>query len=149
MNKTTLYAPIAGKCIDISDVNNSTYSSKLLGEGFAIIPKENTVCAPCEGQLILMPSYKHVFGIKDDNGNEVLIHIGLDTAKYRGKGFKVLVPVGTYVKPGDAIITFNKDEFDKDIDLTTIVCIPSKADVALPKQNINQDVVVKTVIMEF
>lgn len=149
MNKTTLFAPIAGKCIDITDVNDKNYASKLLGEGFAIIPNENTVCAPCEGKLILLPSYRHVFGIKTENGEEVLVHIGLDTAKYRGAGFKILIPVGTVVKPGDAIVTFNKDEFEANTNLTTIVCIPSKASVDLPKQNINQNVVVKTMIMEF
>lgn len=149
MSKTTLYSPIGGKCIDITEVKDANYSSKLLGEGFAIIPNENTVCAPCEGKLILMPSYKHVFGIKTDDGEEVLVHIGLDTAKYRGVGFKVLIPVGTYVKAGDAVVTFNKDEFDANTDLTTIVCIPSKAAVDLPKQNLNQFVLVKTMVMDF
>lgn len=37
-NEAKIYAPVDGKCIDIIDVKDEVFASKMLGEGFAVIP---------------------------------------------------------------------------------------------------------------
>ena len=45
----------------------------------AVIPSEGKAYAPITGTLVtVMP---HAFGIKADNGLEVLVHVGLDTVE--------------------------------------------------------------------
>lgn len=35
-----VYAPVKGKCIDITEVNDEGFSSKIMGDGVAVIPEE-------------------------------------------------------------------------------------------------------------
>lgn len=42
-----------------------------------------------------------------DNGAEVLIHVGLDTVKLKGKYFESLVGLDQKVKAGDPLIQFD------------------------------------------
>lgn len=63
----------------------------MVGDGFAIIPESDTVYAPWSGTSC-QPALEtnHAVGIVTENGDEVLIHIGLDTVKLKGEGFKAL-----------------------------------------------------------
>ena len=41
-----LGAPAAGQLLDITQVNDPFFASKNLGDGVAVIPQSQTVCAP-------------------------------------------------------------------------------------------------------
>ena len=43
------------------------------------------------GVLITVPESGHAFGIRTDDGVEVLVHVGIDTVRLEGKGFQVEV----------------------------------------------------------
>ena len=52
----------------------------------------------------------HAFGIKTDDGVEVLVHVGIDTVKMNGEGFAVAVKTNQRVSAGDTLVTV---DFDK------------------------------------
>ncbi|MCT4593040.1 MAG: PTS glucose transporter subunit IIA [Anaeromicrobium sp.] len=99
-----LKAPFEGKIVDIEEVSDPVFSSKMLGEGVAIKPTSNTAVAPCDGEITQIFPTNHAFGITTKEGLEILVHIGIDTVNLKGEGFKRLVEVGTNVKKGTAII---------------------------------------------
>ena len=45
----------------------------------------------------------HAFGIKSDQGVEVLVHIGIDTVQLKGEGFSPKVAKGDVVTAGDVL----------------------------------------------
>lgn len=119
-----IYAPLKGKCVDITMVNDAAFSSKMMGDGFGIIPSETIVNSPASGTLSMIFPTKHAFGIKMENGTELLIHIGIDTVDLNGKGFEALKKVGSKVNHGDQIIRIDQKLFEsKTYDLTVMVIL--------------------------
>lgn len=51
----------------------------------------------------------HAVGLKCSNGLELLIHIGIDTVKLEGRGFKAHVNQGDHVKKGDLLVEFDRE----------------------------------------
>lgn len=98
-------APAIGEVVPLEEVNDSAFSTKIMGEGIAIIPSENTIYAPFNGKVTAVFPTKHAIGLTSDFGIELLIHVGLDTVELDGKYFETLVSVGDVVKRGQAILT--------------------------------------------
>jgi PTS system beta-glucosides-specific IIC component len=80
-NEIELEAPINGTVISLKDVNDSTFSSGILGEGIAIKPKDGFLFAPAKAEVIMTYKTGHAIGLKTQDGSEILIHIGIDTVK--------------------------------------------------------------------
>ncbi|MGL4714074.1 MAG: HPr family phosphocarrier protein, partial [Shewanella sp.] len=53
--------------------------------------------------------YKHAVTLLTPNGIEILLHIGVDTVKLKGEGFKALVAVGDVVKAKTPLIELDLD----------------------------------------
>jgi len=135
-------APICGKCISIEDVKDEVFSTKMLGDGIAINATGDTVYAPADGVITTIVNSKHAFGIKLNNGLEMLIHVGLDTVKLNGEGFSVLVNVGEQVKQGTPIIKIDRNFIEsKGMTLVTPVIILESDKYDIHKCAIGQDVV--------
>lgn len=109
-NRLTINIPIKGEVIDITEVPDPVFSQKILGDGVAIIPIEERVISPIEGEIIQVTDTKHAIGIKSKNGVEILIHIGLETVAMNGEGFQVHVSEGDRVLEGQLLITFDLDK---------------------------------------
>lgn len=103
-----LYAVTEGVLYPLEEVKDEMFSRKMLGDGFAIKPNETMVRAPCDGIIQVLPDSRHAFGMKCDNGQEILIHIGIDTVMLNGKGFEAFVKVNERVKKGQKIISFDE-----------------------------------------
>ncbi|GAU78397.1 beta-glucoside-specific PTS transporter subunit IIABC [Fusibacter sp. 3D3] len=103
----SVLAPIAGKVVALSEVNDSTFSDEIVGKGAAIIPSEGKVVAPVDGKIVTIFNTKHAIAIQADSGAEILIHVGIDTVKLEGKYFEVFKNTGDTVKKGDLIATFD------------------------------------------
>lgn len=121
-----LYAPVSGKCIDISEVNDETFSSKALGDGIAIEPVSNEIVAPANGKIEMIFPTGHAFGMNCDNGYEIIIHIGIDTVELNGNGFTVLKKVGSIVKKGEPIIRIDIDTIKKSCDPVTMMIVTNQ-----------------------
>ncbi|WP_370519193.1 glucose PTS transporter subunit IIA [Erysipelothrix sp. HDW6A] len=102
-------APATGEILELERVEDKVFSEKVMGDGFAIELTENTIYAPVSGKVISVFPTKHAIGMVDDFGNEVLIHIGLDTVKLDGDGFRLHMAVGDYVEQGDLIAEIDID----------------------------------------
>ena len=83
-----LGAPVKGKAIPLSEVNDPTFSSGMLGEGVAVAPADGRIYAPADGKIGMVFDTLHALSMTTTEGAEVLIHVGLDTVKLNGEGFK-------------------------------------------------------------
>ncbi|MBV7508399.1 beta-glucoside-specific PTS transporter subunit IIABC [Bacillus sp. sid0103] len=119
-----LYSPIKGLVKPLSEVNDATFSSGIMGRGFAIQPEEGKVVSPVAGKITTIFKTKHAIGITSDNGAEILIHVGIDTVKLNGKHFTSHVKDGEFVEVGDTLVTFDLDAIRSEgYDLITPVII--------------------------
>lgn len=104
----TLPTPVAGQVVPLAGVPDKVFSSGAVGAGLAVIPTEGKVYSPVAGTLVTaMP---HAYGIKADNGVEILIHIGLDTVNLKGQHFTPRIAQGERVEAGQLIAEFDIDE---------------------------------------
>ena len=100
----SLYAPIAGKAVAISEVPDPTFAEGMLGGGIAIEPVEGKVYAPCDATVDMMFTTGHAVSLVADFGAEILIHVGLETVSLEGKPFTAHVANGDKVKKGQLLI---------------------------------------------
>lgn len=119
-----VFSPVSGQICKLEDINDETFSSKLLGEGIGIVPSENLVVAPGDGTVNTVFHTNHALGLITEDGTEVLIHIGLDTVKLEGEFFTARCKAGDKVKKGDALIEFDREQIAAaGYDTTVIVVI--------------------------
>lgn len=101
--KSAFVSPATGKIVLLEDVPDVTFSKKLLGDGFAIDITDGKIVSPVSGSVAMAYPSGHAFGIKGVNGEEILIHIGIDTVELNGEGFQVHVHQGDIVQQGDIL----------------------------------------------
>lgn len=116
--------PISGKLMNLSEVNDQTFSSGSVGQGFAIKPSDGKVLAPFDATVRQVFTTRHAVGLVGDNGVVLLIHIGLGTVKLKGTGFVSYVEQGQRVKKGQELIEFWDPTIKKaGLDDTVIVIV--------------------------
>ncbi len=104
----TLYACMSGKITDLKKVDDEAFSGEILGKGIAIEPSgEGKLYAPCNGKVISVFDTAHAVNLLSEGGCELLLHIGLDTVKLKGKYFTAHVKNGQAIKKGDLLISFD------------------------------------------
>ena len=103
--------PFEGEVVDLKEVPDQVFSQKMLGDGFAILPKAgiNTICSPCDGELLQIFPTNHAIGIQSSEGIEMIIHVGIDTVELKGEGFERLLEPPCTIKTGQALLNFNSD----------------------------------------
>lgn len=104
-----LLSPVDGEIIQLEEVPDQTFSEKLLGDGFAVIPSGNQIYSPADGEITVLFPTKHAFAITTEEGLELLIHVGIDTVALNGEGFTAHAAQGDKVKKGDLILTLDSD----------------------------------------
>lgn len=125
---TAVLLPVKGEVIPLDQVNDKVFASGSMGTGIAIIPTDGTVIAPVSGKIIAAPKSGHAFGIKTDDGIEVLVHVGIDTVSMKGAGFSTHVAAGDIVQAGDPLVTADLQAItDAGFDTTTILVVTNAA----------------------
>lgn len=102
-NEVDLHATAKGSYIPLENVPDEVFSTKMMGDGFAIDSVDGTVFSPVSGTVTTIFPSKHAIGIKTANGIEVLVHMGIDTVALAGKGFELFVKVGDKVSTDSKI----------------------------------------------
>lgn len=116
--------PISGELINLNQVNDKTFSSGSVGQGFAIKPSDGKVLAPFDATVRQVFTTRHAVGLVGDNGVVLLIHIGLGTVELNGTGFVSYVEQGQRVKKGQELIEFWDPTIKKaGLDDTVIVIV--------------------------
>ena len=105
----TIMAPVSGTVVPLSKVADPTFAQCILGKGAAIIPGEGRIVAPADGTIDLMFETGHAVSMTTGDGAEVLIHVGLDTVRLRGKHYRVLCQSGDKVTRGQTLIEFDPE----------------------------------------
>lgn len=124
VDQATLYAPLTGSCISLTEVKDEVFANKMMGDGVAFTFDGDTVVSPCDGTIVMIAATKHAIGIQGDDGVEVLIHVGLDTVSLNGEGFTALIKQGDHVNKGEAILQIDRKFMnEKGMDLTTPMII--------------------------
>ncbi|MGT2801500.1 sucrose-specific PTS transporter subunit IIBC [Streptococcus henryi] len=127
----TLVSPLAGETVALTSVNDPVFASEAMGKGIAVKPSGNKVVSPVDGVVQIAFETGHAYGLKSDNGAEVLIHIGIDTVSMDGKGFTQKVKADQRVKKGDVLGTFDSAAIAAaGLDDTTMVIVTNTADYA-------------------
>lgn len=143
MQNRNVVAPVSGKCIPLDEVPDTVFSSRIMGDGFAIVPTGDDISAPMDGEIVTIPSSKHAFGMKTKNGVELLVHIGLDTVNLEGRGFTVLKKPGSRIKAGTPIIRVDRSFMEeKGVNLTTMVIFTAGYDKKVKLSCFGQNVTV-------
>lgn len=102
-------APMTGRVLDLDDVSDKVFSDRLMGDGFAIELTESEVVSPVDGVVEMTYPSKHAFGIKASSGEEILIHLGMDTVELNGEGFESFVETNDRVKKGQLLCKIDLD----------------------------------------
>ena len=125
----TLYSPLNGIAIPLSEVKDETFAGEVLGKGMAVTPSEGVVKAPCDAEVSMVFDTKHAIGLTTENGLELLIHVGLNTVELEGKYYTVHVNDGDRVQKGQTLITFDMDKIkEAGYDVTTPMIVTNTDD---------------------
>lgn len=129
--EVTISSPLTGKLIPLQEVNDQVFSSEMMGKGIAIYPEKQLIVAPADGTITVTYDSGHAFGIRTDQGAEILIHIGIDTVNLNGEGFDCKVSQEQQVKKGDILGAFNIDGIkNAGYDPTVMIIITNTGDYA-------------------
>ena len=108
VQKIQVESPADGKLEPLSQVKDETLASGILGKGAAVVPDNGRVVSPVNGRITSVFPTGHAVGIVDENGVELLIHIGIDTVKLEGRYFTAHVKDGDVVRKGDLLVEFDR-----------------------------------------
>lgn len=100
----SIVSPVNGKAILLENVPDDVFSQKILGDGCAVIPSDGSFVCPVDGEVVSVADSLHAIGFVTEDDVELLVHIGIDTVKLEGQGFKVHVKAGDKVKKGDPVV---------------------------------------------
>lgn len=125
----TVCMPVKGKVIELDQVQDEVFAGGMLGDGFGAEPLEGKVYAPVDGTVSAVFNTKHAVVITSGTGAEVLVHVGIDTVKLRGRYYEVPVEPGMKVRKGDLILEFDIDAIrEEGYPVTTSVVVSNSID---------------------
>jgi len=143
----TLYSPVKGKLIDLSQVPDEAFAQKMLGDGVAIEPQENFIYAPVDAKVKTLHKCLHAI-VLETKDFEILIHIGIDSVSLKGQRFKTFVKEGDTVTRGQKLIEFDKDFLAQYTTSNVVVMvIAAPLEVTLKKEQ-PQEVNLQTKVFE-
>lgn len=141
--KHTINSPVVGETRKLSEVNDETFASGVMGNGIAVIPSEGLVVAPADGIASAVFDTSHAIGIHLVNDADLLIHVGIDTVELHGKYFETLVKKGERFHEGQPLLKFDLEKIKAaGYDPTVMIIVLNTKDFleVLPVPESNQSV---------
>ncbi|EOH91770.1 PTS transporter subunit IIABC [Enterococcus pallens] len=118
----TIVSPATGRLVPLGEVPDEVFASKAMGDGFAVDPQDSIIYAPVSGKVTGIFPTKHAISLLDNAGNEVLLHIGLDTVNLEGEGFRLQVAEGDVVHQNEVLAELDTETIKaKGYSLMTLV----------------------------
>lgn len=145
---TDIASPANGKVVPMAEIDDPVFSAGTLGDGVGIVPENNDVYSPVSGTIVSAMKTGHAYGIKTEDGVEVLVHIGINTVKMKGEGFAPAVKKGDTVKQGELLATVDFAKVtEAGYDTTIVLAVTNtKALSAVTPAGLNQASAGDTVI---
>ncbi|WP_210729259.1 sucrose-specific PTS transporter subunit IIBC [Actinomyces procaprae] len=100
----TITSPIQGRAVPLTEVQDQTFASGMLGPGMAVVPASGPVVSPVDGEVLVAFPTGHAYGLRSASGVELLIHVGMDTVELNGKHFTPKVSAGDKVLRGQPLV---------------------------------------------
>jgi beta-glucoside PTS system EIICBA component len=136
LKPSEIAACVKGEMIPLEDVKDPVFANKTMGDGIAFIPEKGEVTSPADGIIEVAFPTGHAIGLKSDNNDEILIHVGINTVELNGECFKLLVKQGERVTRGQKLIEFDLNKIkEKGYDTTTMLLITESNNKTLKKEN--------------
>ena len=120
-------SPMDGRVISLSKVSDPVFSQGILGQGIAIKPISGYVYAPCKATVEQMFETGHAVSLLTDEGVQLLIHVGIDTVKLKGRHYTIVKNSGEKVNKGDILMEFDAEAISEEgFDTVTpvVICNP-------------------------
>ncbi|MGP9724457.1 beta-glucoside-specific PTS transporter subunit IIABC [Corynebacterium sp. AOP40-9SA-29] len=126
---TEVTSPVQGRVVPLEELPDAAFSSGAMGPGIGIDPANGQVVSPVSGKVIAAMKSGHAYGIRTDEGVEVLVHIGIDTVQMKGAGFTSAVSKGDSVKAGQDLANIDLEAIaDAGHPSTVIVVVTNATD---------------------
>lgn len=117
-------APVVGKIISQSEISDHAFSSGSLGSCFGIKPESDDIYSPIDGMVNSIAPTKHAITIRGDHGDEVMLHLTLDSMKLQPNDISVLIKPGDQIAQGQKIAVLHREQLKKrELDDTVIVVL--------------------------
>lgn len=146
--KQVLKTVAEGNIIPLEEVKDEVFSSKMMGEGFAVVNHDGKIYAPITGTITNIFPTLHAITIKSAEGVAVLVHMGLDTVSLKGAPFSIKVQEGEHVDPATLLATMDLAQLEiAKKDAAVIVVLPEIKKGKLLKAN--QQVAIQEAVFKF
>ncbi|MCE5090394.1 PTS sugar transporter subunit IIA [Staphylococcus devriesei] len=118
-----------GETMSLQNVNDPVFAERMMGEGYAIEPLDGKIYSPINGKVTFISDSKHAIGIEDENGIEILVHMGIDTVELKEEVFNIQVKQEEEVRVGQFLAQMNIDAIRNSMkEITTMVVITNTQD---------------------
>ncbi|MCD8369100.1 MAG: PTS glucose transporter subunit IIA [Clostridiales bacterium] len=119
-----IVAPADGEMIDVRTVPDSVFAEEVLGKStaFRYSGDQVVLCSPANGTISVLAS--HAYGVTTNNGVELLVHIGIDTVKANGDGFRLSdKKQGDVVRAGEPIVEVDLKKLSGKYDMSVMLIL--------------------------
>ncbi|MGX6961887.1 PTS sugar transporter subunit IIA [Vagococcus xieshaowenii] len=137
----SFHAVAKGTAIPLEAVGDGVFSSKMLGDGYAVKPETEEVFAPVVGKVVSVFPTKHAITIETEEGLEILVHMGIDTVELKGEPFEVFVTEGQAVTPATKLANMDLAKLAETNTTSTIVVVVTNMDKVSAVSTVNEHAV--------
>lgn len=107
IDKEMVVSPLTGTLMPLEALPDEAFASGAMGQGIVIEPDSGRLTSPVKGTVTTVFPTGHAIGITSESGAELLIHVGVNTVKLKGKHFDKRVQEGDKVEQGQLLLEFD------------------------------------------
>lgn len=100
-------SPVDGTVLPLSQCEDPCFAGGRMGRGVLLLPHTYTLLSPADAQVYFAFVTGHAVGLQTPRGEQFILHVGLDTHRLQGRGFRLHVTTGDAVRRGDPLLTFD------------------------------------------